>query len=162
MAVPAIFNTLQQSPLGRLIAESTWMFPTLETLHIFALATVIGSIVMVDVRLLGWASKERPVSALSENVLPWTWGAFALAVLSGSLLFTSRAADYMHLTSWYLKFVFMGLAAVNMAIFQFVTQRNMADWDTGKPVMAARVAGGLSLLFWGAVVICARKVGFSL
>ena len=162
MAVPAIFNDLQQSPFGRLIAESTWMFPTIETVHVFALAIVIGSIVMVDVRLLGWASKERPVSALSQNVLPWTWSAFILAAISGSLLFAARAADYMTLTSWYLKFMFMGLAALNMVIFHFVTQRDMAQWDSGRPVMAARVAGGLSLLFWGAVVICARKVGFSL
>ena len=162
MAVPAIFQAIQKSPLGETISGSTWMFPTIETVHVFALAAVVGSIVMVDLRLLGVQSKDRPVSVLSHELLPWTWGAFVLALVSGSLLFASRAADYMALPAFWFKFVFMGLAGANMVIFHLVTQRTMASWDSGRPVMAARVAGALSLVFWGAVVVCARKVGFSL
>jgi uncharacterized membrane protein len=162
MAAPAIFHAIQSSPVGLTISGSTWMFPTLETVHVFALAAVVGSIVMVDLRLLGWASKERPVSALSRELLPWTWGAFALAVISGALLFASRAGDYIALPYFLIKFGFMGLAGLNMVVFHFVTQRNLAVWDTGRPVVGARAAGALSLLFWGAVVLCARQVGFSL
>ena len=162
MTVPAIFKVLQHSPVGEAISGSTWMFPTIETIHVFALAAVLGSIAMVDLRLLGWASRERPVSRLSGELLPWTWGAFVLALVSGGLLFTSRAADYMALPAFLTKFVLMGLAGVNMVFFHIYTQRSIKDWDLGRPVVAARIAGGLSLLLWGAIVVCARKVGFSL
>jgi hypothetical protein len=162
MTVPAIFKALQASPVGVTITQSTWMFPTIETVHVFALAVVLGSIAIVDFRLLGWASKGRPVSVLTDRMLPWTWGAFALAVVSGSLLFTSRAADYVALPAFTAKFVFMALAGLNMVIFHLVTQRTMKTWDLGRPPVGARVAGAVSLVCWGAIVLCARKVGFSL
>jgi hypothetical protein len=162
MAAPAIFAALQHSALGTTISESTWMFPTIETVHVLALATVLGSIAIVDLRLIGLTSKDRPVSALTREFLPWTWGAFALAVVSGSLLFASRAADYMAVPAFVIKFAFMGLAGLNMLAFHFTTERSMARWDTGKPTTGARVAGALSLVLWIAIVVCGRKVGFSL
>ena len=160
MAVPAVFHALQHSALGTTITTSDWLFPTIETVHVFCLATVFGTIVMVDLRLLGLASRERPFSQLSRQLLPWTWSAFGLAAITGSLLFTSRAEDYMHLTPWYLKFFFMGLAGLNMAYFHFVVQRDVARWDTGAPSRGARLAGGASLVLWVLVIFCARNVGF--
>jgi hypothetical protein len=157
-----IFTALQQSNLGVTIQQSTWMFPTIETVHVFALATVFGSIAMVDLRLLGLVSKERSVTTVTKELLPWTWGAFVLAAISGTLLFTSRAADYMNIWVFPAKFVFMSLAAVNMVVFHLVTQKSISRWDTGKPIPAARLAGALSLIFWTGVVFCARQTGFHL
>jgi hypothetical protein len=162
MPVLDLFKALQASPVGSTISTSTWMFPTIETVHVIALSAVLGSIVVVDLRLLGVASKERPVTALTHEFLPWTWGAFAVAAVSGLLLFSSRAADYVALPAFNIKFVFMGLAALNMLAFHFTTYRSVGAWDTGRPAPAARIAGGVSLLLWAALVICGRKVGFSL
>ena len=162
MAVLPLFKALQASPLGSTISQSTWMFPTIETVHVMAIATVIGTIAVVDLRLLGVASKARPASALIGEFLPWTWGAFALAVVSGGLLFTSRAADYMALPAFVAKFAIMAAAAANMLLFHLTAERRIAAWDLGTPVVGARLAGGLSLLLWTAIVICGRKVGFSL
>ncbi len=153
---------LENTAVAQFISGSTWAFPTIETTHVLVLVIVVGSIAIVDLRLLGWASKGRPASGLIHSMLPWTWAAFGLAVASGSLLFTSRAADYIALPAFNAKFVFMGLAGVNMVVFHLVTQRTMAQWDTGAPAMGARIAGGLSLLFWGAIIVCGRQVGFSL
>jgi len=162
MAVPALFKTLQASPLGSTISGSTWMFPTIETVHVAAIATVIGTIAVVDLRLLGVASKKRPASALIREFLPWTWGAFALALVSGGLLFTSRAADYMAIPPFVAKFAIMALAGANMLAFHLTAERRIAAWDLGRPAIGARVAGGLSLLLWTLIVVCGRQVGFSL
>ena len=162
MALPALFKALQASPLGSTISQSTWMFPTIETVHVVAIATVIGTIAVVDLRLLGVASKARPASALIREFLPWTWGAFALAVISGGLLFTSRAADYMALPAFVAKFAIMALAAANMLVFHLTAERRIAAWDLGRPTAGARIAGGLSLFLWAAIVVCGRQVGFSL
>lgn len=162
MAVPTLFKALQASPLGSTIAQSTWMFPTIETIHVVAIATVIGTIFVVDLRLVGVASLRRPASALIHEYLPWTWGAFGLALVSGSFLFVSRAADYMALPFFLAKFAIMAMAAVNMLVFHLTAERRIANWDTGRPDPGARWAGGLSLLLWTAIVICGRQVGFSL
>lgn len=162
MAALPLFRAIQDSALGSTISQSTWMFPTIETVHVMALSAVVGSIVVVDLRLLGLASKDRPISALTREFLPWTWGAFALAVVSGTLLFTSRAADYMALTPFLAKFAFMALAGANMVWFHLATQRSIKDWDTGEPARAAKAAGLVSLVLWFAIVICGRQVGFNL
>ncbi|MGZ6010518.1 MAG: DUF6644 family protein [Caulobacteraceae bacterium] len=162
MAVPALFKALQASPLGSTISQSTWMFPTIETVHVVAIATVIGTIFVVDLRLLCVASQKRPASAVIGEFLPWTWAAFALALVSGTLLFTSRAADYMALPAFLAKFAIMAVAAANMLVFHLTAERRITTWDTGRPITGARLAGGLSLLLWTAIVICGRQVGFSL
>ena len=162
MVLDTFFKALQASPLGKTISGETWIFPTIETIHVFAIVMVVGTIVIVDMRLLGLASKDRPVTAISKEYLPWTWGAFALAACSGLLLFTSRAADYMHIAAFSTKFAFMALAGLNMVAFHVITWRSVAAWDRGEPAVGAKVAGALSLVFWALVILFARKVGFSL
>ena len=87
MAPPGILDLLQNSGVGTAIRESTWLFPTIETLHVLCIVLVVGTIMIVDLRLLGLASRERAASAVIREMLPWTWGAFALAAVTGGLLF---------------------------------------------------------------------------
>jgi len=162
MADISIFRAIQDSSLGSTIAQSTWMFPTIETFHVIALSIVLGSIVVVDLRLVGLASKDRSVTALTKQFLPWTWGAWLFSLATGTLLFTSRAADYMHISAFPAKFVFMAIAGLNMIYFHFATQKSIAQWDDGEPAPAAKIAGAVSLVMWALVVICARQVGFHL
>lgn len=162
MALSSFFETVQASPLGQTISASSWMFPTLETAHVFALVLVAGTILIVDLRLLGVASKNQRVTALIHELLPWTWGAFALAAVSGALLFTSRAADYMTLSYFIGKFVVMAIAGLNMAAFHFVGYRKVDRWDLGSPPVSAKLAGAVSLLCWMAIIVLGRNVGFNI
>jgi hypothetical protein len=155
-------NALQNSQLSLYIAESTWAFPAVETIHVFAICTVFGSIAIVDLRLLGLASTNRPFSELSREVLPWTWGAFALAALCGALLIITRPLTYFENHEFQTKFGFMALAGVNMLVFQLITSRNLDRWDRGRPSVAAKIAGGLSLGCWIGVVYYARLTGFTM
>ncbi len=154
---------LQDLPLSVAIAESGWLFPTIETLHVIGLVLVFGSIAVIDLRLLGVSSRGHSVHQLSEDVLPVTWVAFALAVVSGLLLFMSNATVYFENTAFRIKICFLLLAGVNMLIFQFLTSKTVNEWDLAHPApTAARIAGGLSLLFWIAVVVCGRYIGFTI
>ena len=158
-----IWESIEYSSLGITIAESTWMFPTLETLHVIALVTVIGTIAIVDLRLIGVASKGHRVSLLAKDTLPWTWGAFALAALTGGLLFISKASTYVENTYFLLKMVTLALAGLNMMYFHMTMWRTVDHWelDPSFPT-AAKVAGWLSLVFWLAVVFFGRAIGFTL
>ena len=162
MALHAFFLSIQHSLVGKTIGEGTWMFPTLESLHVVFLTIVVGTVAIVDLRLLGVASKDQKVSDISHQLLPWTWGAFALAAVTGGLLFSSRAADYMALSQFTGKFVVMGLAGLNMLAFHFMTYRTVGAWDLGPTPAGAKLAGGLSLVFWAAIVLLGRQVGFHL
>ncbi|MGH8260879.1 MAG: DUF6644 family protein, partial [Steroidobacteraceae bacterium] len=68
-----LFTRLEATSVATAVRESTWMFPTIETLHVLAITLVVGTIMIVDFRLINVASRRRSVSELMNEVLPWTW-----------------------------------------------------------------------------------------
>jgi hypothetical protein len=162
MSLEATWLAVENWPLAQFIASSTWAFPTLESIHVIAIATVVGSIAVMDFRLLGVASNGAPVTEVSSDTLRWTWGAFAVAALTGGLLFTSKAANYAANPFFISKMVLIATAGVNMAIFHLVTWRSVGRWDLGAVPQAGRIAGALSLALWIVAVFLARAIGFTL
>jgi len=142
-------------------AGTEWLFPIVETVHVLTLTIVFGSIAMVDLRLVGLTGRGSSISRLSAETLPWTWTAWVLSAISGSLLFMSKAVTYFGNFEFRMKFIFMGLAALNMLIFHFGAYRLVNQWDTGVPPISARVAGALSIGFWVAVIFFGRWIGFT-
>lgn len=138
-----------------------WLFPTIEAVHVVALTTVYGSIVFLDLRLLGFAQVGTKASKYAAELLPLAWVGFVLAVISGTLLFIANAPDYVVSLQFRLKMVCILLAGLNMAIFHWGVGRRIVDWDTQlPPPAAARITGGLSILFWTGAVFLGRWVGF--
>jgi hypothetical protein len=152
---------LQGLPLSQQIAESEWLFPTIETIHVLAFVLVVGSIAAVDLRLLGLRGREPPASQVIREMLPWTWSAFAIAAMAGCLLFASKAATYAANWPFQLKMLCLGLAAINMLVFHSVGNRRQSEWDTAATPLAAKLAGGVSLALWVTIVAAGRWIGFT-
>jgi hypothetical protein len=161
MALEQALTRLQDLPLPTQIRESDWMFPTIETVHVFALVLVVGTIMTVDLRLLGFANKERPFSQVASEMLPWTWAAFAVAALAGMLMFSSKALTYYSNIPFRLKMACLLLAGINMVMFHRLGTRHLEAWDRGRPPRAAKLAGGASLLLWTTIVAAGRWIGFT-
>lgn len=152
---------LEESPLGVLISSSGYLFPICECIHVVGLALVIGTISMVDLRLLGLASTNRSITGLTRQVLPVTWVGFTIAAISGVLMFISNASHYVTVIYFQLKFLFLALAFINMLAFHVLTGKSIASWDQArKPPAAVRVAGAMSLGCWIIIVFLGRWVGF--
>ena len=161
MALEEALTRLQDLSFPTQIRESDWLFPTIETVHVFALVLVVGTIMTVDLRLLGLANKERPYSQVACEMLPWTWAAFGMAALAGMLMFSSKALTYYGNIPFRLKMVCLLLAGINMAMFHWLGTRHLDAWDRGRPPWTARLAGGASLLLWITIVAAGRWVGFT-
>jgi hypothetical protein len=157
-----LMDWLEATSLAVFIHRTAWAFTTVELVHVFAISLVVGTIAMVDLRLLGLASTKRPFTELAGQVLPFTWVTFVFAVMAGSLLFISQATAYFASTTFRIKMLVIVLAGINMLVFEFITVRGVQDWDR-KPVPAlpARLAGGISLTCWILVVIFGRWTGFT-
>ena len=136
MALEQALTRLQDLGLPTQIRESDWLFPTIETVHVFALVLVVGTIMTVDLRLLGVANKERPFSQIASEMLPWTWTAFAIAAVAGMLMFSSKALTYYGNIPFRLKMVCLLLAGINMAMFHWLGTRHLEAWDRGRPPRA--------------------------
>ena len=163
MNLAALWQWLETSKVGDFVASNEWAFPTIESIHVIAIVTVVGSIMIMDLRLLGAASKDASVTVMSRDTLPYTWGAFVLAAITGSLLFVSKAHSYAHNPWFLLKMGAMFLAGVNMAIFHSTSWRTVQNWNSNSIVpTAGKVAAGLSLFFWLLVIFFGRAIGFTL
>lgn len=144
------------------ISQSGWLFPSIETVHVLALTMVVGSIAMVDLRLLNFAYRDRTVRQMTEEVLPYTWTEFVVAAIFGVLLFASAATKYYGIATFRAKIVLLALAGANMLLFHFIPYRTVDDWGVvGRTTRAAKVCGGMSLLLWTAVVALGRWTGFA-
>src|SRR6266481_6040492 len=131
---------LQDSALAQTVAQDDVLFPMLEALHVLAVCLVVGSIFVVDLRLLGRAWQHRPVSRVTAAILPVTWTAFLVAVLAGGLMFISNAARYLENGYFQAKLVLMALAGVNMLIFHVILARDVALWDDrARPPLPVRL-----------------------
>jgi hypothetical protein len=162
MDLTSFFEWLQDGSVATAIREGETLFPWIESAHVLAITFVVGSIAAVDLRLLGLASRGRRFSQVNGEIVPLTWIAFVIAAVTGGLLFSSKAVQYAANLSFQLKIALLLLAGTNMAVFQLVTFRQIDSWDAALPLpVRARLAGGVSLLLWIAIVACGRVIGFT-
>jgi hypothetical protein len=162
-SVVALLNTVHEADWAIFMRESAWAFPIAESVHVVAISLVVGFIAIVDLRLLGLASVEHALTKLTHDILPWTWGAFGLVVLSGVAMFVSQPALYFENTAFRIKALVLLLAGCNMLYFHLVTFRDIDNWDKSKSTpLAAKFAGGASLTFWVAIILLGRQVGFTM
>ena len=94
MGIGVILQWLEASALATRIRDSLYLFPFLESIHVIGLALVFGTIAIIDLRLLGAASTERPFKRMASDILKWTWIAFGLTAATGSLMFITNAGVY--------------------------------------------------------------------
>jgi hypothetical protein len=164
MDLDVLLKALEATAVATAVAEGESLFPWLESIHVLAITLVVGTIMIIDLRLIGIASLDRAVSRLTRDVLPCTWAAFAVAAISGGLLFSSKAATYGHNVYFQAKLAFLLLAGINMVIFHLYSSRGIDRWGAAAAAtpLPARIAGAVSLLVWIGVVTFGRWVGFTL
>lgn len=162
MSLAELFKPVEQTGLAAWVREDNFAFPLLEAVHVSAVMLVLGSICMMDLRLLGWSSPRLRVTQISGEALSWTWAAFAIAVVSGSLLMTGQAGAYAANAQFQIKMGLLAAAGVNMLVFHRFAWREVGSWDVASaPPPAARIAGALSLALWIGVVVAGRWVGWT-
>jgi len=160
--IPHFLVWLQSLPFALDIRRSTWLFPTIETIHVLFIVIVVGSVSMFDLRLLNIASRDRAVTDLYEEIIPWTWASFACAAVAGFLLFSSDAVKYYHNIPFRMKMLLLLLVGLNTAFFQFRIYPRAGSWTAGARIpFAAKFAATFSLVFWIAIVACGRWIGFT-
>jgi hypothetical protein len=161
MDIQSILQALEDTSVATLIRESGSVFPTLESVHVIGIALVFGTISVVDLRLLGIASHRRSALRLIQELLPYTWVAFAACVITGLLMFVANATTYAQNTIFWWKMGLLLLAGLNMGIFHLGAFRRIDEWDTLLPPPGqARVAGFSSLALWMGVICLGRWIAF--
>jgi hypothetical protein len=162
MDIVAFLQSLEASHLATRIRDSLFLFPLIESTHVFGLALVFGTIAIIDLRLLGIASTERPFARMWSDILKWTWAAFALTALTGALMFITNARVYYHNFFFRTKMLLLLLTGINMLVFDLTARRTVHRWDKAPSApRAGRLVAGLSLAMWIGIIFMGRIIGFT-
>jgi hypothetical protein len=161
MSIESVLQRIEGTALAEWMRSTVPAMQVVESTHVLAAVMVLGTVLVADLRLLGLADTRRAFTRIGRETLPLTWLAFGVAVITGSLMFTTSAETYFLNAAFRLKALALLAAGINMALFQLLTARGLADWDVGTPPRAARVAGLLSLALWAGVVLLGRWIGFT-
>ncbi|HEX6098927.1 MAG TPA: DUF6644 family protein [Thermoanaerobaculia bacterium] len=157
----AWFRWLEATPLAARVREAAWLFPAIETVHIIGFVALAGAAFLFDLRLLG-LSRSLRVTALARHALPWARRSLVLLVVpTGLLLFATQATELANSGVFRLKLALIAAAGINALVFHRRTMRTVDRWDyDARTPVAAKVAGGASLVLWTAVITCGRFLAY--
>jgi hypothetical protein len=162
MDISEVLHSIENTGVASSIRDSLYLFPMLESVHVIGLAIVFGTISIMDLRLLGLASTNRPFRMVASDILKWTWIAFAITFVTGGLMFSTNAAAYFHNSVFQAKMALLLLAGINMGIFELTTGRTAGKWGTlPSTPAAAKTAAVISLTLWIGVIFLGRWIGFT-
>lgn len=151
---------IERLPLAVAMRHELWLYPIVEIMHITGFVTLVGSILVLDMRLLGLSSGIS-VRALARHVLPWSFGALFLIVPTGLLMFVAHAGDLIGNTAFIVKMSLLFCAGINAALFHAGVFRSAAAWDSGTAVpVPAKIHALISLLIWIGVLACGRLLAY--
>jgi hypothetical protein len=152
---------LQDTTLSTSIRESQWVFPIIETTHVIALALSVGTIIMIDLRLVGVMMRHERASEISRQVMPWSLGGFIVMFITGIFLFISMPLKAYNSIFFTIKMALLFIAGVNALVYQLTIYTSMAQWDTAAvPPFRARLAGWLSLVLWASIIAAGRTMAY--
>jgi hypothetical protein len=149
---------LQSTPLAIFVAETLWAYPLFETLHTLGMALLIGSLGLIDLRILGYKA-ELPVAG-TLDLLPLAWIGLTVNVISGLALFSSDAVYFWGSITFRVKLVLIFLAGFNAFILSQSVFREARQGGAVRIEKGARLIAGSSLVFWIGAIIAGRLIAY--
>ena len=161
MSLLRLCEWLASTPGSIALHESRYMFLLVLTVHVLTLALFAGTVLMIDLRILGVTMRRVPASEVVRRLLPWSAAGLLLMVVSGALLFYSAPLVRYHNVFFRFKLAVLVFAVLNSWIFHVTVFRRVAEWDLDPvPPRTARLASGLSLLSWAAIITAGRMMAY--
>ena len=150
-----VFDAMERTAVGQAIRESLWLFPAIEAVHLLGLGLLGGSLLMVDLRLLGVGLRSRAPRLVLADARPWFLAALATMFATGIPLFLSEAIKCFYNYSFWVKMI--GLATG--LVFTFAIKHPLVRRDPGR--LLGAVLGLVSIGVWFTVAAAGRWIGFS-
>jgi hypothetical protein len=151
------FEWCEATILGQTIRESLWLFPVIEAIHLVAFAILGGTVLLVNLRLLGLAFRSQPIGRLAKDARPWQNASLALALATGSLLFLSEPMKLYYSFPFWVKITCL-VPAIGSSL---ILRRTSTSEDGRGPRFGSRLTAFVSLALWAGVAWGGRWIGFT-
>ena len=164
-ALQDLTRALAATPIHTLAMElmtNIAIAPVIQTVHLLGISAVMGSIVLIDLKVLGLALPSQSTTELVRRLMPWTWWALPLLAASGSVSILARPERYFTNPVFGLKFAMLVPAVTLAAVFQTASAKDARFWERSRGRRAsARMVAALSLLLWIGVALAGRWIAYA-
>lgn len=152
-----LFEWCEATALGHAIKGSAWLFPVIEAGHLLGLCVLGGSLLVVDLRMLGLGLRRQTIAELAQDVWPWLLGSIGVMIVTGTALFLSESVKCYHSQAFWVKITTMPIAV----LFTLTVRRRVSRGGTLDTTAVTRLVALLSLALWFTVAAAGRWIGFS-
>jgi hypothetical protein len=150
-----MWAALQHAEWVTVLATSRWLFGFVSVVHYVALFSCVGTIVLLDLRILGVAERNQALPAFAQQLRPWTWIGSGVAVVSGFLLFATEAGDYAAVTPFQIKMLIVALALISALAIEC----GVPKWNRAPVVpVTAKLLALVSIALWLGAILAAVEI----
>jgi hypothetical protein len=150
-----MWEALEQTAWVKTLGGTGWMYASVSVIHYLTMFWFIGSMAVVDLRVMGIAARKRNLSELSDQIFPWAWTGLVLAVISGFFMFATAAGDWAPDPVFHVKLAVMVVAIV----FAYLVQRGVPKWAAAPEIpTSAKVIATIALLLWVLTILSASEI----
>jgi amino acid transporter len=150
-----MWETLEQTGWVKTFGSTGWMYASVSVVHYLTMFWFIGSMAVVDLRVMGLAARRRNLSELAEQIFPWAWTGLVLAVISGFFMFATDAGDWAPDPVFHWK---LGLIVISI-VFAILVQRGAPKWAAAPEIpTSAKVIAAIALLLWIVTILSASEI----
>jgi hypothetical protein len=164
MRTPALDNFcawLENTPMSQTIQITPWIVPTVQTIHILAIASVLAAALMINLRLIGIRGRDQPLARVSERFRPVIWWTLPILLASGTILIIGEPVRSLENSYFQLKMLLLIGAIIATLSFQIPLGKDVSYWESspGRRV-TARIIAVVSLLLWAGIVFAGRWIAY--
>jgi len=157
----ALVHWINETAFSQYLRESETAFPLTEAIHLIGLGISVGTIVWIDLRLMGKVMRDVRISEVVSRLEPWAIGGFTVMMLSGLFLFLGKPDNYYGTTAFKLKMLLLPLAGLNVLFFHRRVFPNVEQWDEGVvPPWQGRMVGAVSMSLWVVIIVLGRWTAY--
>ena len=158
MTIPAFCDWLSNTDISMVIQNHNWVIPSVQSVHILAIATVMASIVMVDFRLLGMNGGRQTVTQVAHRFLPWVWCAVCVLAATGIILIIGEPARELESFVFWTKMSLLACVLILTGAVQLGAFRRESFWE--KRRLLASITAVVSLCLWVGIVAAGRWIAY--
>ena len=153
---------VSETPLSGFIQQTLWVVPWVQIFHITAIAVVMSSIFMIDLRILNLTGKNQTMTQTARRFLPWLWSGLVVLALTGSILIIGEPVRSLDNAAFWIKMSLLAIGIISTLWFQSTLQGSLAFWEEDhQRRQFVRVLAVGSFLVWCGIAIAGRWIAYS-
>ncbi|MEO8722003.1 MAG: DUF6644 family protein [Sphingobium sp.] len=158
MSVESFGDWLYATPISTTFRETVWIIPTVQSIHILAIAVIVGSALVSELRLAGILATDQAPAGIVRRYLPRIWGALVVLLITGLVLVVAEPARTINNTVFWIK---MGIVSSAFLLTLIVRKPLLVAADDTDLAVNAKPVAWLFLLMWTAVIFCGRFIAYT-